>query len=622
MSCNLVHSLLSFVEFRIDMPAIHAAALVVYKHHPALVEQVGDKFVILLPDGKTKKVRDKDIQLLHPGPLATLDALSDSSGDFVEAWELLQGEQVSLAELAELAYGEFSPISAWSAWCALREGLYFKGEPDCILVQDADQVAEILAAREYKRQEAVAWDVFLEHVQAATLDDADRKRLAEVERVALGSATNSRILSACKVANTLEEAHRLLIRCGFWSATENPWPRRTGIVLAPVDLSIPILPDETRLDLTHLPAWAIDDVGNQDPDDAISLDGDYLWVHIADVAALVAPDSPLDRAARERASNLYLPEQTYAMLPDALVQHLGMGLADQSPALSIGCRFDGEQLQDIRVELSRVQVQRTTYEAVNDRLDAPEFAGLVALTDAYRARRMAQQATTLNLPDVSVKLVDNDVLIEPQPKTPSRDLVADAMVMAGEAVALFAQAQELAIPYAMQPPPDSIQQPETLAEMFAYRRCFKASRMVLAPEPHAGLGLASYTRCTSPLRRYADLVVHQQLRALLRGEEPRSVEQLDEALLSLNGTNGSIRRAERLSNLHWKLVFLQQQPDWTGEGVVVAVDERKVTVLIPALAMEAKLRRRDEFVLDGCLLLKVQSVDIPTQDVSFGVVKQ
>ena len=604
------------------MPAIHAAALVVYKHHPALVEQVGDKFVILLPDGKTKKVRDKDIQLLHSGPLATLDALSETTGDFAEAWELLQGEQVSLAELAELAYGEFSPQSAWLAWCALREGLYFKGDPDCIQVQDADQVAEILAVRAQKQQEAAAWETFLDHVQSATLDDADRKRLAEVERVALGSAANSRILSACKVANTLEEAHRFLIRCGYWPAMENPWPRRADIELEPVDLPIPALSDETRLDLTHLPAWAIDDVGNQDPDDAISLDGDYLWVHVADVAALVAPASPLDLAARERASNLYLPEHTHAMLPDALVQQLGMGLSDQSPALSIGCRFDGDQLQDIRVELSRVQVQRTTYDAVNDRLDDPEFAGLVALTDAYRARRMAQQATTLNLPDVSVKVVNGVVSVESLSKTPSRDVVADAMVMAGEAVARFAQEHELAIPFAMQPPPDSIQQPETLAEMYAYRRCFKASRMVLAPEPHAGLGLSSYSRCTSPLRRYADLVVHQQLRAFLRGEEPRSVEQLDEALLSLNGINGSIRRAERLSNLHWKLIFLQQQPDWTGEGFVVAIDERKATVLIPALAMEVKLRRRDEFVLDGCLLLKVLSVDVPAQDVSFGVVKQ
>lgn len=80
----------------------------------------------------------------------------------------------------------------------------------------------------------------------------------------------------------------------------NPHPRRLNMPATDPTVSFPPLPDEPRLDLTHLPAFAIDDAGNQDPDDALSVDGDRIWVHVADVAALIQPDSPADLEARPR----------------------------------------------------------------------------------------------------------------------------------------------------------------------------------------------------------------------------------------------------------------------------------------------------------------------------------
>ena len=144
------------------------------------------------------------------------------------------------------------------------------------------------------------------------------------------------------------------------SVTDNPWPHRSGLSLDEVQLGVPDLPDEQRLDLTGLESWAIDDEGNQDPDDAISLDGDYLWVHVADVAALVRPDGHIDQAARERGSNLYLPEGVHNMLPATITEQLGLGLAEHSPALSIGFRFDGSDFHDIRVEIQKIVSLKTT----------------------------------------------------------------------------------------------------------------------------------------------------------------------------------------------------------------------------------------------------------------------
>lgn len=599
--------------------SVRAGALVLYKTQPALVAEVGEKIVIRLPNGKDRKVRPKDIALLHPGPLGSLSDLQAPAGNLEEAWELLQGEQPDFAELAELIYGEFTPAAAWATWGLLHDGLYFSGSPDAITVRGEAEVRAERTARQAKADEARAWDDFLARVERGALQDEDRKRLAEVERVALGAAERSRILAAFKVEASPEAAHRFLVRCGYWDAEHNPWPRRAGVILEPVEVGVPELPREARLDLTHLEAWAIDDVGNQDPDDAISLDGDTLWVHVADVAALVRPDGHIDQAARERVANLYLPEAVYTMLPQALTDRLGLGLAEESPALSIGMRLVEDGLRDIRIERTRVRVTRTSYDAVNDRMQEAPFAAISAITDAYRARRLARNAARLDLPEASVRVVDDEILIRPLPKTASRDMVTDAMLMAGEAVAIFAEEHDLAIPYAMQPEPEEIREPRSLSEMYAYRRLFKPSNTVLHPEPHFGLGLERYARATSPLRRYADLLVHQQLRALISGGTPLTREQMAERIAGIDANGARIRRAERQSNLHWKLVWLQRHPDWRGEAIVAALEERKAVLVIPELAMEVKLRLHDSFALDQPVTLKLREVDLTTQDAWFRV---
>lgn len=599
--------------------SLQVGSLVLYKIHPALVRGIGEKIEISLADGKSKKVRAKDVQLLHPGPLSSLQNLQPPVGNVEEAWELLQGEQPSLAELAELVFGDFSPASAWATWELLQDGVYFAGATDAIEVRELAQVQAEQQARAEREREAREWDEFLARVSAAKLEDSDRKRLAEVERVALAQAEHSKILQSFDVAVTPESAHAFLLRCGYWELAENPWPRRSNLQLAPVELAVPPLADEVRRDLTDLSAWAIDDVGNTDPDDAISLDGDRLWVHIADVAALVRPDGHLDLAARERSSNLYLPEQVYTMLPLGMTEQLGLGLAAESPALSIGFRFDGAQICDVEVAISRVRVQRDSYDAVDKRMHEEPFAAIAKITDAYRAQRLARNAARLDLPEASVKVREGEVLIRPLPKLPSRDMVTDAMLMAGEAVALYAQQHGLVIPYAMQPEPEEIRQPSTVSDMFAYRRLFKPSKTVLEAEPHFGLGLQQYARSTSPLRRYADLLVHQQLRAHVTGRDPLTREQMVERVATVDMLGGRIRRTERQSNLHWKLVYLAGQPNWRGEAIVAALEERRAALLIPELAMEIKMRLHDSFVLDGTVNLQLRDVNITAQEAYFRI---
>jgi exoribonuclease II len=292
-----------------------------------------------------------------------------------------------------------------------------------------------------------------------------------------------------------------------------------------------------------------------------------------------------------------------------------------SPALSFGfhCAADGT-VTEVEICRSWVRVERQTYETVEQRLHESPFAEIAAITARFRARRVAAGATHLDFPDVSIRVVDGVISIRPLPKVSSRGLVMDAMLMAGEAVATTCLHHALPIPFATQQAPEPGEETTDLAGMFARRRSFKPTRLSTEAEPHIGLGLPLYTRATSPLRRYSDLLVHQQLRAWLDGRALLTAQQIMERSSEADTATIAIRRCERFSNLHWKILFLQAHPDWRGEGVVVGLEERKATVLVPELALETRVRLREGMELNQVLRLAVSETDVPDLTVNFRVV--
>jgi exoribonuclease-2 len=608
------------LNLSIHQANLRVDSLVLYKGHPARVLSLGEKIEIGLDKGEVKRVRLKDIDLLHPGPLRNLNELTQVEGAFEEAWELLEGGTTQLRELAELLYGDFSPASAWATWRLVAEGPWFSGTPEAIQARTRQQVEADQAQRGAKETAARDWADFLARLTAHRLRPEDTERLAEVERLAWGRSEHSRILKALGHPETPESAHRALIQFGFWAPEHNPHPARHGLPEEDPRLPVGQLPEEERLDLTHLPAFAIDDEGNQDPDDALSLEGDRLWVHVADVAALIPPDSEMDREARARGGNQYLPERMVNMLPLAITQRLGLGLQEISPALSfgLGCDETGE-VRDVTIRRSWVRVERLSYEVAEGRLDESPFAAMEALVERFRHRRQANDAASIELPEVSLRVRDGEVVIRPLPRLRSRALVMDAMLMAGEAVAAFCRDQGIPIPYVTQPAPDKVEQPTDLAGMYAYRRRFKPSRLVGEPAPHFGLGLPIYTRATSPLRRYSDLLVHQQLCAWLRGEVLIEAQAVAARVGEAEAVAVAIRRSERLSNQHWKLVWLRDHPDWWGEALVVDRDERRHVLLIPDLALETRVRLQGDPVLNSPLRVSPREVDLPALDCRFRV---
>jgi exoribonuclease-2 len=631
-------------------------SLVAYKNRPALVTAWGEKLEIALAGGEIVKVREKDVELVHPGPIRSVEEAVriPDRANVREAWELLEGSAVPLKELAELAYGGFSPQSAWAAYCLLKEGLYFSGTVNALSPRDAVAVAAEEQKREEKQREAREREAFLErlrkHLAApeaslsgqpvpGAFDQTERRFLQDVEALALGKAEKSRTLRDLGRSETPEEAHRILLHCGAWTPAVNPHPARFGV--SPVSVSVfPGFPppDEDRLDLTRLPAFAIDNSWSADPDDAVCLEGNCLWVHVADPAASVLPGSSADIEARNRGATLYLPEGSARMLAEEALPVYALGLTGDSPALSfkITLREDGS-IAETEIIPSRVTVIRLTYEeadaAVRGDAEAAGRAGpyVAHLADLFRmaeqnlARRTAAGAVTIDFPEVHITVCGGEVDIRPIPEYRSADMVRECMLLAGEGVAQWASRRitRLPFPFVTQEagdlPKDHL---PGLAGSCQIRRCMRPRTLSVKPGRHGGLGLEQYTQVTSPLRRYTDLLAHQQIRAVLGTGTYRDIPPLEEdvvlpALAAGEAAAAAVVRAERASRAHWTAVYLAGRKGSEWDGIVLDKKGGRAAVLIPALGIETQAVLKGDAEPNDPVRLTVTSVSIPKGEFVF-----
>ena len=239
------------------------------------------------------------------------------------------------------------------------------------------------------------------------------------------------------------------------------------------------------------------------------------------------------------------------------------------------------------------------------------------LAQQNRARRDRQGAIPLDLPEVRIQASGDEVIIRPVLPLRSRDLVTEAMLMAGEAVGHYAIEQGIPVPFTTQGPPDTDERPSDLAGMYGLRRLFRPSQQSGAPGTHAGLGMDTYVQATSPLRRYLDLVVHQQLRAHIRGESLLDAQEMLERIGATAAVAGTVRYAERMARKHWTLIYLDQRPDWRGHGILVEQRGRSGLALIPELDLEVRVHLRSEPPLNSEISLALRGVDLPALEAYF-----
>jgi exoribonuclease-2 len=139
----------------------------------------------------------------------------------------------------------------------------------------------------------------------------------------------------------------------------------------------------------------------------------------------------------------------------------------------------------------------------------------------------------------------------------------------------------------------------------------RARKVGTIPADHAGLGIGMYSQVTSPLRRYGDLVAHQQLRLFLAGKQPLGTDAVLERIAAGDTSARECTLAERESNRHWALVFLARTPGWEGEAIVVERAGAQATVLVPSLGQETKIALPGDVGLNEKVRVRAGNCSIP-----------
>jgi ribonuclease R len=304
-----------------------------------------------------------------------------------------------------------------------------------------------------------------------------------------------------------------------------------------------------------------------DPDDARDFDdaihvkklsngGWHLGVHIADVAAYVAPGSALDREARRRGNSIYLPDRVIPMLPE----RLSNSICSLNPGVdrlthSVFIHFDNQGVpKSARFARSVIRsTQRLTYKDAYAILQSPSRDRLGErlhlaweLAALLRRKRFQHGSLDLDFPEVKV-WVDKQgepVRLERVENDESHQLIEEFMLAANEAVARELKKRAIPTIYRVHenPDPDKLAEyrefvlsfdykvgdlthraelqrllvevrgkPEEQAVKIALLKSLKRARYDPRPLGHYGLAKANYLHFTSPIRRYADLVVHRAL---------------------------------------------------------------------------------------------------------------
>lgn len=600
-------------------------SLVAYKGKPACITDVqANKFKLEFADGSTLKVREKDFRFIHPEFTQINKNCPHADSSVLEDF---QQEVLSLEEITEWLFDTFTAQTAWCTCLLVEDGLYFYWQKNKVFVRPSTQVKSVQAKRNEEKLVAKRLAHCIDNLSKNTFDEQDEPYLKEIARVALNQSKTAKVLSRIGVENSPETAYKLLLKIKYFKPSFNPYPARFNI---PADEEItPKHPSVKRVDLTHLNSYAIDNEGSNDADDAISIKGNKLWVHVADVASVVPSGSDLDAYAQQRGSNFYLPETIIHMLPTSITHACALGKTDESNALSFSFEFDSENIKNIEVVQSMIRVTNTTYEIVDKILTENTNEDLVQIQKivvAHKKFRDNSGSVNLHLPNIDVRFIDGKALVTPQLSSPSRDLVAEMMVMAGRAMAKFSSDNLIPVPYALQDEGDFSEEflakkdSLTLSESFLALKNFKRSAISVKPLSHYGLGLSAYLRVTSPMRRYYDLLTHQQMINFINNKPLLSVEQVKEIIGRVNVALSSVHKVSRASDEHFKCVFLMQNPKWRGTGTVVDIRGDKVLFMLPEIGMMTQIKFKKMPKLDDEMQLQVTRVNLVDRSVNFKVV--
>ena len=424
-------------------------------------------------------------------------------------------------------------------------------------------------------------------------------------------------------------------------------------VMAQADAAKPAT-SKGRVDLTDLPLITIDPADARDHDDACCalLDEDpknpggfLLWVAIADVAHYVTAGSALDAEARKRGNSTYFPDRVVPMLPDRLsgdLCSLHEGVTRPCIAVEMKLSSTGEKLSHRFVRGLMRSPASLSYEEAQAAVDGDPSERAAPLVDtvlsplfgayaALKQAREARQPLELDLPERKIILSDSGKVasVNFSERLDAHRLIEECMVLANVAAAetLIAKQQPLLFRVHEEPSPEKL---DSLRETAKSVGLVLAKGQVLQTRhlnqllkaaagkdeaelinlstlrsmtqayyssqnmSHFGLALQNYAHFTSPIRRYADLLLHRALVSAhgwaSDGLSPQDIEMLDETAKHISETERRSMLAERDTTDRYLASFMSERVgnEFSGRisgvarfGIFVKLDETAADGLVP-----------------------------------------
>lgn len=425
--------------------------------------------------------------------------------------------------------------------------------------------------------------------------------------------------------------------------------------------------DQGEVDLTHLPFVTIDSENTRDMDDAIYIQAnDQGWeliTAIADPTKHIDFDSPLELAARERASTLYLLGQTVTMLPVDL-SHDTYSLVPEQKRPALICRMQITPSGDVaHYEFAEGQIRshyKLSYQAVYE-----ELSGIKALSDnkisvgdntkamLYCLQEFAQARAQYRQDNALVMEERADYFyilneqkkighVEKRERNIAHRMIEEAMLItnicAGD---LFLQHPGYGIfsshigfrPERMNDVLALVQEdrpdltPGDLSQLSEFQKLFKelrlnptnhpanaplhsllqrmlqAGALTFEPQAHFGLGFNAYAMITSPIRRYNDFYNHLAIKRILRGAPCLSASATLKTQLA-DGLQNQIntgRQACRYAETWLGCQFLQQHIGSVHPGTIALVNSNGIGVKL------------EDIGLDGYAMLAPKDGDVKAQ---------
>jgi exoribonuclease-2 len=622
-------------------------------HAGRVMSEADSSMQVELDSGKRVKVKAANVLLRFADPqpaelLSRARALAEEI-DLDLAWEFAPDSEFGFADLAR-DYFEASagPEKQAAALLRLFEAPHYfrrlgKGQ---FRKAPEETVKAALLGIERKKQIAAQIDAWAGELVSGACPAPIREQLykilfrpdknaPEYKAVVEAARRSQRApLDLLKTAGAIASAYQFHWRRFLFEQFPKGTAFPTGLAAPPIK--------EDALPLAAAQAFSIDDAATTEIDDALSVQGlgsgtVVLGIHIAAPGLAIAPDSALDRVARERLSTVYMPGWKLTMLPDAVVEAYTLLEGRDCPALSLYASFDEASLElksmETKIERVRIALNLRHHEldgvvteaslagaAPADYPFAAELAFTFRLAQQLKARRevVRGKPESFNRPDYNFHLEGHDgrepdgservAITTRQRGAPLDIIVSETMILANSHWGGWLD--QLGVPgiYRSQ---------ASLAPGIKVRMGTRAA-------PHAGLGVAQYAWATSPLRRYVDLVNQWQLIACARHGRTAALaapfKPKDAALFSVlsgfdaahaayNGFQSAIER-------YWTLRHIEQNALHELSASVMAnglVRADELPLVLRALGAESLPR-------GARVRVRIAGIDLLTLDVHASVV--